>query len=232
MLLQFLMSSGFHILVDTLMNIMSACLTAVYTRLISKIQVSPLLVIATGHTRPESSSSASPSQMIIPIADKLSNFDSWCHAQMDQRIGDSLAAAVRQAVSQLAKCLVGDKKTDVPALFHVTLVLEKNQRLELKPTVQVWTVAYQFPKMRRCHDCNGYLGEALQINCIGFLPKLKFNKRIPFWDYSPQNGYVWCRSSSMLCTQQAKTFRQCCKALKDYLGQSPQRVNKLKAPNR
>lgn len=56
---------------------------------------------------------------------------------MEQRIEDSLSAAVNQAVLQILRSLVGEKKAEVPALFHVTLVIEKNQRLELKPTVQV-----------------------------------------------------------------------------------------------
>lgn len=56
---------------------------------------------------------------------------------MEQKIEDSLAAAVKQSVQLIHKTLVGNKKTEVPAVFHVTLVLGKNQRLELKPTVQV-----------------------------------------------------------------------------------------------
>lgn len=56
---------------------------------------------------------------------------------MEQRIEDSLSAAVKQAVLQILRSLVGEKKAEIPALFHVTLVIEKNQRLELKPTVQV-----------------------------------------------------------------------------------------------
>ena len=59
--------------------------------------------------------------------------------QLEQRIEDSLAVAVKQSVKQMHDCLVGDKKTEVPALFHVTLALEKNQRLELKPALQVGT---------------------------------------------------------------------------------------------
>ena len=57
--------------------------------------------------------------------------------QMELKIEDSLSSAVKQAVLQISRSLVGDKKTEVSALFHVTLVIEKSQRLELKPTVQV-----------------------------------------------------------------------------------------------
>ena len=57
--------------------------------------------------------------------------------QIEMKIEDSLSTAVKQAVVQIFRSLVGDKKTEVPALFHVTLVIEKSQRLELKPSVQV-----------------------------------------------------------------------------------------------
>ena len=59
------------------------------------------------------------------------------NVQMESKIEDSLSMAVKQAVLELFRALVGDKNAEVSALFHVTLVVEKNQRLELKPTVQV-----------------------------------------------------------------------------------------------
>ena len=64
--------------------------------------------------------------------------------QVEQKIEDSLSTAVKQAVLQIAQSLVGDKKTEVPLLFHATLVLEKSQRLELKPTVQASTQPSNF----------------------------------------------------------------------------------------
>ena len=56
---------------------------------------------------------------------------------MELDIEDALRAAVKQSVAKIAKGLVGDKKSEVLPLFAVTLVLDKNQRIELKPTVQV-----------------------------------------------------------------------------------------------
>lgn len=46
--------------------------------------------------------------------------------------------AAQQAVAEVAALLIGNKKADLPPVFAVTLVLEKNNRIELKPTVQVW----------------------------------------------------------------------------------------------
>lgn len=62
--------------------------------------------------------------------------------QMDQKIEDSLASAVRQGVTQITKCLTGDKRAEVPPLFYATLVMEKSHRLELKPSVQVNALGY------------------------------------------------------------------------------------------
>ena len=56
---------------------------------------------------------------------------------MELDIEDALRAAVKQSVAKIAKAVVGDKKSEVLPLFAVTLVLDKNHRIELKPTVQV-----------------------------------------------------------------------------------------------
>lgn len=56
---------------------------------------------------------------------------------MDQNIEEAARAAVVRSVGSISKLLVGDKKTDLSPLFIVTLVLDTNQRIELKPTVQV-----------------------------------------------------------------------------------------------
>jgi hypothetical protein len=59
------------------------------------------------------------------------------NVQMEAEIRESMGAAVKHWVHSLSKILVGDKKAEVPPLFSVILTLEKNQRIELKPTVQV-----------------------------------------------------------------------------------------------
>ncbi len=50
---------------------------------------------------------------------------------------DALRNAVRRSLQELTRLLNGDKRTEVVPIFTITLVLEKNNRVELKPTVQV-----------------------------------------------------------------------------------------------
>lgn len=50
---------------------------------------------------------------------------------------EAVRIAVKQSVAGIARVLIGDKRAELVPLFSVTLVLETNHRIELKPTVQV-----------------------------------------------------------------------------------------------
>ena len=109
--------------------------------------------------------------MAQEAADQFSHACYIVTSQVEQNVEDSLASAVRQAVTQLSKCLIGDKKTEVPALFYVTLVLERNQRLELRPSVQViragrYHSVCALSLSPRCRACNGICVSAFLISEI------------------------------------------------------------------
>ena len=57
--------------------------------------------------------------------------------QMEQRLEEALRSVVKRMIARLQKCLIGNKRADIPACFTVTLVIDKNNRIELKPSVQV-----------------------------------------------------------------------------------------------
>lgn len=50
---------------------------------------------------------------------------------------EALRYVVKRSLAELSRVLNGDKKTEVVPIFTVTLVLDKSNRVELKPTVQV-----------------------------------------------------------------------------------------------
>ena len=57
--------------------------------------------------------------------------------QVDKRLEEALRHTVKRSLQELSRVLNGDKKTEVVPVFNVMLVLEKTNRVELKPTVQV-----------------------------------------------------------------------------------------------
>ena len=59
---------------------------------------------------------------------------------MDKRLEEALRHTVKRSLQELSRVLNGDKKTEVVPVFNVMLVLEKTNRVELKPTVQVGTL--------------------------------------------------------------------------------------------
>ena len=59
--------------------------------------------------------------------------------QTEQRLEEVLRSVVKRMIARLQKCLIGNKRTDIPACFTVTLVIDKNNRIELKPSIQVST---------------------------------------------------------------------------------------------
>ncbi|KAK9823872.1 hypothetical protein WJX72_006072 [[Myrmecia] bisecta] len=56
--------------------------------------------------------------------------------KIDKKVEDALRHTVKKSLAELSRVLNGDKKTEVIPIFNVTLVLEKTNRVELKPTVQ------------------------------------------------------------------------------------------------
>jgi dynein heavy chain len=56
--------------------------------------------------------------------------------RVDRRLEDALRATVKRSLQALSKLLNGDSKTEVLPLFRVTMVLERNSRVELRPTIQ------------------------------------------------------------------------------------------------
>lgn len=56
--------------------------------------------------------------------------------RVDKKLEDALRATVKRSLQALSRMLNGDSKTEVLPLFRVTMVLERNARVELRPTVQ------------------------------------------------------------------------------------------------
>ena len=51
---------------------------------------------------------------------------------------DALRHTVKRSLQELSRVLNGDNKTEVVPVFTVTINLGKTNRVELKPTVQVY----------------------------------------------------------------------------------------------
>ena len=56
--------------------------------------------------------------------------------KVDKRLEEALRTTVKKSLQELSRALNGDNKTEVTPIFNVILVLEKNNRVELRPTVQ------------------------------------------------------------------------------------------------
>jgi hypothetical protein len=56
--------------------------------------------------------------------------------RVDARLEDALRSTVKRSLQALSRLLNGDSKTEVLPLFRVTMVLERNARVELRPTIQ------------------------------------------------------------------------------------------------
>ena len=50
---------------------------------------------------------------------------------------EALRAAVRRSLAALMRALVGDRRAEVAPLLAVSLTLERNGRVEMRPAVQV-----------------------------------------------------------------------------------------------
>ena len=61
--------------------------------------------------------------------------------QIDKKMEDALRHTVKRSLQEMSRVLNGDNKTEVVPVFTVTIVLGKTNRVELKPTVQVWLAA-------------------------------------------------------------------------------------------
>lgn len=56
--------------------------------------------------------------------------------RVDKRLEEALRTTVKRSLQALSRLLNGDSKTEVMPLFRVTMVLERNARVELRPTIQ------------------------------------------------------------------------------------------------
>ncbi|GMH41208.1 hypothetical protein BSKO_09118 [Bryopsis sp. KO-2023] len=56
--------------------------------------------------------------------------------KIDKKMEDALRHTVKKSLQELSRVLNGDNKTEVVPIFHVMMVLEKNNRVELRPTIQ------------------------------------------------------------------------------------------------
>ncbi len=56
--------------------------------------------------------------------------------QVDKKLEDALRHTVKRSLQELSRILNGDAKTEVLPVFRVTMVLEKSNRVELRPTIQ------------------------------------------------------------------------------------------------
>lgn len=56
--------------------------------------------------------------------------------KVDKRMEEALRHTVKRSLQELSRLLNGDKKTEVQPIFHVTMVLEKSNKVELQPTLQ------------------------------------------------------------------------------------------------
>lgn len=61
--------------------------------------------------------------------------------QIDKKMEDALRHTVKRSLQELSRVLNGDNKTEVVPVFTVTINLGKTNRVELKPTVQVYFLA-------------------------------------------------------------------------------------------
>lgn len=64
-----------------------------------------------------------------------------CSQQIDKKMEDALRHTVKRSLQELSRTLNGDNKTEVVPVFTVAINLGKTNRVELKPTVQVWLLA-------------------------------------------------------------------------------------------
>ena len=56
--------------------------------------------------------------------------------KVDRQMEEALRVTVKKSLQELSRALNGDNKTEVTPIFNVVLVLEKTNRVELRPTVQ------------------------------------------------------------------------------------------------
>eukprot|EP00879_Flechtneria_rotunda_P019356 GHRR01020328.1.p1 GENE.GHRR01020328.1~~GHRR01020328.1.p1 ORF type:complete len:1679 (+),score=578.13 GHRR01020328.1:143-5179(+) len=56
--------------------------------------------------------------------------------KVDKKVEDALRHTVKRSLHELSRLLTGDSKTEVLPIFRVTLILERNQHVELRPTIQ------------------------------------------------------------------------------------------------
>ena len=81
--------------------------------------------------------------------------------QVDRRVEDALRGAVRRSLSELARLLVGDKRAEVAPLFTVALAVERTNRIELRPTVQV-----RRKPLQGCSPAKGPLAKLQPCMCL------------------------------------------------------------------
>ena len=81
---------------------------------------------------------------------------------MDKKLEEALRHTVKRSLQELSRVLNGDKKTEVVPVFNVMLVLEKTNRVELKPTVQVSAQLLLFKRSVR-QQCSMHVGFAAHI---------------------------------------------------------------------
>ncbi|CAD7695690.1 unnamed protein product, partial [Ostreobium quekettii] len=55
---------------------------------------------------------------------------------IDKKMENALRHTVKKSLQELSRVLNGDNKTEVVPIFHVMMVLEKSNRVELRPTIQ------------------------------------------------------------------------------------------------
>ncbi|GIM07381.1 hypothetical protein Vretimale_11536 [Volvox reticuliferus] len=56
--------------------------------------------------------------------------------KVDRKLEDALRHVIKKSLQELSRLLNGDNKTEVMPIFHVTMVLERTNRVELRPTIQ------------------------------------------------------------------------------------------------
>lgn len=56
--------------------------------------------------------------------------------KVDKKMEEALRHTIKRSLQELSRLLNGDNKTEVQPIFHVTMVLERSNKVELQPTIQ------------------------------------------------------------------------------------------------
>eukprot|EP00798_Chlamydomonas_sp_ICE-L_P021926 gene21926-28972_t len=56
--------------------------------------------------------------------------------RVDKKMEEALRYTVKKSLQEMSRLLNGDNKTEVTPIFHVTMCLERNNRVEMQPTIQ------------------------------------------------------------------------------------------------